>query len=83
LNRLLHSDRINSARFALPARDKYVAGKIIVGKKSMHERRLLRPHSPAARPGENIQIGGTKIGVKSGGQKSAVTRARRRSAGVR
>ena len=33
--------------------------------------------------GENIQIGGTKVGVKSGGQKSATTRAKRRSAGVR
>jgi len=64
-------------------RNKYLAGKIIVGKKTMHRRRLLRPRSPTARRGENIQIGGTKIGVKSGGQKSAVTRARRRSAGVR
>jgi len=49
----------------------------------MHPRRSLRPESPPARPGENIQVGGTKVGVKSGGQKSATTRAKRRSAGVR
>jgi len=60
-----------------------MAGKIVAGKKTMHRRRSLRPQSPTARRGENIQIGGTKIGVKSGGQKSATTRAKRRSAGVR
>ena len=49
----------------------------------MHRRRSLRPQSPPARRGENIQVGGNKVGVKSGGKKSAVTRAKRRFAGVR
>ena len=49
----------------------------------MHRRRSLRPQSPRSRPGENIQVGGTKVGLKSGAQKSATTRAKRRSAGVR
>jgi hypothetical protein len=49
----------------------------------MHPKRSLRPQSPPARRGENIQIGGTKVGMKSGARKSASTRARRRSAGVR
>src|SRR4051794_2041657 len=54
----------------------------MAGKKTMHARRSLRPQSPPARPGENIQIGGAKVGVKSGAQKSDSTRANRRSAGT-
>jgi len=55
----------------------------MAGKKTMHPRRSLRPQSPPARPGENIQIGGVKVGVKSGAQKSDTTRAKRRSAATR
>jgi len=55
----------------------------MAGKKTMHPRRSLRPQSPPARRDENIQIGGTKVGMKSGARKSDTTRARRRSAGVR
>jgi len=71
------------AQLWLRMRNNDVPRKTFIGKKTMHRRRSLRPQSPTARRGENIQIGGTKIGVKSGGQKSAVTRARRRTAGVR
>jgi len=35
------------------------------------------------RRGENIEVGGVKVGAKSGAQKSERTRAKRRSAGVR
>ncbi len=49
----------------------------------MHRRRSLRPQSPPSRREENIQVGGTKVGMRSGGKKSDETRAKRRSAGVR
>jgi len=55
----------------------------MAGRKTMYRRRSLRPQAPPARAGENIQTGGTKVGVKSGAQKSARSRAKRRSAGVR
>jgi len=55
----------------------------MAGIKTMHRPRSLRPQAPPSRPGENIQTGGMKVGVKSGAQKSAATRAKRRSAGVR
>jgi hypothetical protein len=41
----------------------------------------LEPQSPPSREGENIQIGGTKVGMRSGARKSDSTRARRTSAG--
>jgi len=55
----------------------------MAGQKTMHRRRSLRPEAPPARRGENIQTGGVKVGMKSGAQKSATTRAKRRTAGVR
>jgi hypothetical protein len=49
----------------------------------MHRRRSLSPQAPPSRPGENIETGGVKVGMKSGAQKSAGSRVKRRSAGVR
>jgi len=55
----------------------------MAGRRTKYRRRPLGPQAPPARPGENIETGGVKIGVKSGAQKSERTRAKRRSAGVR
>jgi hypothetical protein len=55
----------------------------MAGTKTRHPQRKPRPQSPAARPGENIQSGGNKVGVRSGGEKSATTRAGRRFGGSR
>jgi len=57
--------------------------KSMAGRRTKYRRRPLGPQAPSARPGENIETGGVKIGVKSGAQKSERTRAKRRSAGVR
>ena len=55
----------------------------MAGRKTMHPQRKPRPQSPASRPGENIQSGGQKVGVKSGAKKSETTRAARRFGGMR
>jgi len=57
--------------------------KSMAGRRTKYRRRPLGPQATSARPGENIETGGVKIGVKSGAQKSERTRAKRRSAGVR
>jgi hypothetical protein len=49
----------------------------------MHPQRKPRSQSVPARPGENIQSGGNKVGVQSGASKSESTRATRRSGGTR
>lgn len=55
----------------------------MAGRKTKHPRRTLTPQGPPSRPGENIQVGGTKVGLKSGAMKSDSTRAKRRSGAVR
>jgi hypothetical protein len=57
--------------------------KSMAGRRTKYRPRALGPQAPPARPVENIEAGGTKIGVKSGAQKSERTRTKRRSAGVR
>jgi hypothetical protein len=52
-------------------------------RKTRHPQRKPRAQSPPSRPGENIQSGGSKVGVKSGAEKSLTTRATRRSGGRR
>jgi hypothetical protein len=55
----------------------------MAGRKTRHPQRKPRAQSPTSREGENIQTGGNKVGVKSGGQKSTNTRAARRFGGMR
>jgi len=55
----------------------------MAGRKTKNRRRTLTPQAPPSRPNENIQVGGTKVGMRSGAAKSDTTRAKRRSAAVR
>jgi len=55
----------------------------MAGRKTRHPQRKPRAQSPPSREGENIQTGGNKVGVRSGGQKSTNTRAARRFGGMR
>src|SRR3954453_16734675 len=55
----------------------------MAGRKTRHPQRKPRAQSLPAREGENIQTGGNKVGVRSGGQKSTNTRAARRFGGMR
>jgi len=55
----------------------------MAGRKTRHPQRKPRAQFPPSREGENIQSGGNKVGVRSGGQKSTNTRAARRFGGMR
>jgi len=55
----------------------------MAGRKTRQPQRKPRAKSPPSREGENIQSGGNKVGVRSGGQKSTNTRAARRFGGMR